>query len=308
MLFRTVFLLLAVAFAFAEQNIRTTVPHYGEKFVLGKHTYSSKHEFILSGKRCGTEELSEVEMDEIEYDLASVPDSDEFAKGGKVRIPVYFHVIKNTNGDGDLSETDIANQIEVMNTAFKKTNFKFWLKDVDVTVNDDWFSLPFQSQEEKEMKSTLRRGGKKALNIYTVENDQGILGWATFPPAYKNKPDEDGVVIDVNTLPGGTFAPYNEGITLVHEVGHWMGLYHTFQNGCNKAARKGDKVGDTPAVKSPNFGCPPDDTDSCPGNKRQLKGNDLVHNYMDYGDDSCLTSFTYGQNKRMDRMWQKYRM
>jgi hypothetical protein len=107
------------------------------------------------------------------------------------------------------------------------------------------------------MKSSLRQGGASALNIYTSAPGGGVLGWATFPDGVKtssgNINSNDGVVLRFDTLPGGTLFPYNEGDTGVHEVGHWLGLYHTFQSGCSSS---GDQINDTPSESSPAFGCP----------------------------------------------------
>lgn len=220
---------------------------------------------------------------------------------GSVNVNVYFHVINKGTGtaNGDVPQTMIDSQIAVLNSAYANTPFRFTLVSVDRTTNATWYTAAPDTAAEAAMKSALRMGGAGDLNVYSSSPGGGLLGWATFPNWYASAPSDDGVVILFSSMPGGSAAPYNEGDTLTHEAGHWLGLYHTFQNGCAK--NTGDYVSDTPAERSAAFGCPTG-RDTC-----TLAGLDPIENFMDYTDDYCMYKFTAGQNARMDSLVATYR-
>ncbi|WP_083323731.1 zinc metalloprotease [Kytococcus sp. HMSC28H12] len=171
-------------------------------------------------------------------------------------VPVYFHVITDSQGNGALTEEQVAQQMDVLNEAYADAGFSFTLADT-TTADDAWYGVSPGAPAEDEMGSELHQGGAGDLNLYTANLGGGLLGWATFPEP--NPGTDDGVVILTGSAPGGDAAPYNEGDTGTHEVGHWLGLFHTFQDGCEG----GDQVDDTPAEASPASGCP-EGADTCP--------------------------------------------
>lgn len=223
--------------------------------------------------------------------------NDSVTRKQVVNIPIYWHTITR-NGQGNLSTEVIRQSITILNEAFSP-NFSFTLVESDVSTNNQYWDITPDSSGQTSMKRNLRKGDCEALNIYSTDLGGGLLGWATFPNSCQRFKQDDGVVILYSSNPGGPSAPYNEGDTLTHEVGHWLGLYHTFQGGCFGS---GDGVDDTPAVAQPNYQCVT--TDSCPDDGL---GNDLINNFMDYVPDSCMTSFTAGQFTRMVGMWNAYR-
>jgi hypothetical protein len=228
------------------------------------------------------------------------------AEGGSVTIPVAFHVINSGRSiaEGNVPASQIRAQIDVLNASYggstggAETSFRFDLASIDRTTNSRWFNLRRDSRNERAMKEQLRVGGAHTLNIYSADLARKLLGWATFPWQYARNPVDDGVAILFSSLPGGTAAPYNQGDTTTHEVGHWLGLFHTFEGGCTKP---GDHVGDTPAEASPAYRCTIG-RDTC-----SAAGRDPVTNFMDYSDDACMFAFTRGQASRMSKAWSTFR-
>lgn len=216
---------------------------------------------------------------------------------GNYLIPIAYHIITNTSGAGNISDADIAEQTAVLNAASASMNIQFETSSIDRTANNAWYTVGIGSPEETAMKNALNIDPASTLNIYTANLGGGLLGWATFPDGCESC-TYHGVVALYSSFPNGTAIPYNEGDTVTHEVGHFVGLYHTFQNGCTPP---GDSVGDTEYEASPAFGCPVG-RDTCAGG-----GPDPILNFMDYVDDPCMIEFTEGQKVRAHAQMAAFR-
>ncbi len=254
-------------------------------------------------ERCSTVEPDEATKAQIEAEIAPLLITRPGVSRQAVTsgtINVYFHVVNNgsATSNGNIPDSWITAQMNVLNAAYAATGWQFALAGTNRTTNATWYANCYGSAESA-MKNALRQGTADDLNIYTCNPSGGILGYATFPSSYTSSPKLDGVVVLYSSLPGGSAAPYNLGDTATHEVGHWMGLYHTFQGGCNGS---GDSVSDTPAERSAAFGCPTG-RNTCPSKA----GNDPILNFMDYTDDSCMNQFSAGQDARMDAQFTTYR-
>ncbi|WP_242454609.1 zinc metalloprotease [Bailinhaonella thermotolerans] len=239
-------------------------------------------------------------------DLAEMDERLRRAPGARMArqelvVPVRVHVI--TDGRKGATDADVKRQIAVLNDAYGgrkggvDTGVRFRLAGVDRKVNAEWFRDPLNN--EQAMKTALRRGGPETLNLYIAQLSRLMLGYSTYPHWYEREPRLDGVVIDWRTTPGGSLKDFDHGYTGVHEIGHWLGLLHTFENGCHG---RGDRVADTPPEATPTEGCPKF-KDTC-----KAPGADPIHNFMDYAHDRCMREFTRGQADRMRAVWRAYRV
>jgi hypothetical protein len=247
------------------------------------------------------------------------------AQRAVITIPVVFHIVYR-NTTQNISDAQIFSQIEVLNEDFRLLNadfasvtpavfeplaadfeIEFCLATIDpsgnpttginrVSTTDNGFS------DDDQIKFTAQGGANawprdKYLNIWVGDlNNAGLLGYAQFPG---DAAATDGVVLNYETIgrpPANNFnTQYNLGRTATHEVGHWLNLYHIWGNenaGCGTGGAGSDQVSDTPVQDDANYGCPSHPNPSC------NNGGDMFMNYMDYGDDACLSMFTAGQKAR----------
>ncbi len=236
------------------------------------------------------------------------------------RIPVVVHVVWNTPAQ-NLSDQQVQSQIQVLTEDFRRLNadagntlaqfqgvaadaeFEFCLAALDplgnpttgITRTQTSVTVFSQSNDDVKFNAT---GGRDAwprdqyLNLWVCNLGSGLLGYAQFPggPAAT-----DGVVLESTAFgrQGSAVSPFNLGRTCTHEVGHWLNLRHIW--GDNQPLCGDDQVADTPPADGPHTGCAITAT-SC-------GGLNMVQNYMDYSDDSCLNLFTFGQKTRMQALF-----
>ncbi|KAG6814979.1 hypothetical protein H0H87_006088 [Tephrocybe sp. NHM501043] len=215
-------------------------------------------------------------------------------------VGVYWNVLydQNNPADGNIPDASIAQAMRVVNSYYNNIGLYFQVAGIN-RYHTDYNTLhSVTMQNDYQIKRSLRKGNSpQILNIYTVgTGPSGYAGWSSFPWDYQANPVADGIIYDYTYLPGSNRAGYNTGKVLAHEVGHWTGLFHPFEGGCNG----GDYVDDTPAEAVAATVCQA--RDSCPG-----AGSDPINNMMDYTDDNCRIGFTSGQYNRLGQMVYQYR-
>lgn len=253
-----------------------------------------------------------------------------YRAGSVITIPVVFHVLY-ANTTQNIPDTRIFEQLNVMNNDFARTNADA------VNTNPVFAGVASATQIQFCLAKRTPAGAAttgivrvpipgafpgnphsvspewdhtRYLNIY-IGDLGGLLGYANYPPGSTGN---DHAVLTFDAVGGpndpGTFNPYHLGRTATHEIGHWLNLAHTFDNGCggttaNNCISGGDKVCDTPPTAANNFGCPPSSQNTCtetspfppPYTSNMV---DMTQNYMDYSNDACMNLFTAGQAARMN--------
>jgi hypothetical protein len=267
--------------------------------------------FQRHGIRCGSDRLA------LPLALGSTGDCSSFhtnpaaeyaPAGAPIRVvPVVFHIIRRTDGTGEVSDALIQSQIEVLNEDFRAygggtggtdTRIQFTLAGVTRTTSNTWYN------DGGGYYNSLAWDPDEYLNIYS-NSAGGYLGYAYVPSGGGVVGNLwDRVVVYWATVgrPGPYGDPYDLGRTVTHEVGHSLGLYHTFDGGCASASScydNGDLICDTNPESSPNFS---------PCTRFTCGSLDPTHNYMDYSDDVCMNQFTLDQAHRMRCTLQNFRV
>ncbi len=219
----------------------------------------------------------------------------EYWPAGTYTIPIVFHVIYKSDGTGNIPDSRIINQVAVLNEDYRAmagtlgangydVKIQFELAGITRTQSNRWFA-----DRNERYKQTLAWNQDEYLNVYT-NTASGYLGYAYFP---QDSAGEwwDGVVLNYAACGGRNegSAPYDQGRTLVHEIGHYLGLYHTFQDGCGTGYCAGDRINDTNPEAAPYYYC---------GSYTSCGNPDPTTNYMDYSEDLCMWQFTSEQANR----------
>ncbi len=249
-------------------------------------------------------------------------------------IPVVVHIIHH-NGAENISNAQVLAGIQHLNEAFANlgpfsngqgttTGIKFCLARQDengnattgITRTVSTLTDMLSPSQDLALKNLIRWDPLKYVNIWLVNeitsesSGSGVAGYAYLPSAHGAP--VDGIVNEARFFGS---SPDNSKVH-IHEMGHYLGLYHTFEGGCtnNDCMTDGDRVCDTPPDASvsailcgiPVNSCTSDSDDPSTNNPFRsiaLGGlgdqNDMIINHMDYGLDFCRTVFTPGQKDRM---------
>lgn len=247
-------------------------------------------------------------------------------------IRLAVHIIEDPAVGQVVSELELNEQIRRLNEAYSPIKLVFEIQSLTRNQNHNWYNAsPVDSNltHFNRMVQTLNADPSRFINVYI--NGMSDWGYGSFPWEAEYQTPYDCVVIKDVTLPNKILDDHCQpvvmmGKTLIHEMGHFLGLFHTFHSDqrddqgrslpCNSdsydGCSDGDEVDDTPPQRYCHFygcgechtgrGCcslaqPCDGTcDTCPTDGTP----DEVNNYMGYNPDACMDHFTKGQYDRME--------
>jgi gliding motility-associated-like protein len=249
-----------------------------------------------------------------------------------VVLPVVVHIVHD-NGPENISDVQVMTAIQHLNAAYANTGYygpsdgvdtkiQFCLAERDPDNNPTngitrdvspytVMSTPADPtafyDNDQHVKNVRRWNPLCYINIWVVKTISVYSGGYSSLPAVAGT-DFDGIVIQANDFGGSSAGD----VFIIHEMGHYLGLYHTFQGGCTNTdcSVDGDQVCDTPPdASTAAIGCN-QTMNSC--STDVLSGfatdqNDLIRDYMDYGNFDCMTVFTQGQSDRMNGFIQTVR-
>ena len=279
------------------------LPAFGQERAYRRFATQEVRERLMAEQPAYRESRRNIERQTAQFQKKGRP--------GTVSIPVLFHIVYNGK-DERISEDQVQSQLEALKRDFGPPPAEFrhpadslegfadraadpGIEFCLAAVTMPGSSTPgihYVRSENKGWKTddaikSAKTGGadvitpENILNVWVTRLEEGVSGYAQMPGGPLST---DGIVIDYRFfgMRGTALAPYDEGKTLTHLLGNYLGLFDIWGDGSSHCSD--DDVEDTPIHNAPNFRCAGyKHVSTCPGNPVEM-----TMNFMDNTDDACM--------------------